>query len=262
MRFFTKGILRNPRLQPLFLVAIISILLIVTPLSLKTTISKIASYSILYPFVKIDRSLTKIEETSELNSVLNQKLDSLSVLVSTLIENRYENDRLRAMVNFNLNIPYRMIPARVIGLSPTSLYKAIVIDAGEEKGIKRNMAVITPSGIVGKTIATGWRSATVQLLYDPWSKVAATIQANRAHGILRYSGGKYLSLQDVPIEEVVVEGDSVITSGLGGIFPNGLFIGTVIKSEDKGGEIFRDILVKPGANFNSLEEVFVIISPI
>jgi len=250
--------LRNPHLLPLIVVTVSSAVMIVMPLDLRTTVSRIGTLSLLYPYAKLDSYLRRIDSTFEVNRELNRRIDSLSVLVSRLIENKYENERLKAMLDFAQSTTFALIPSEVISVSSGYPFRSIVIDVGHEKNIGPNMPVISPDGIIGKTIATGWRSSTVQLLYDPACKVAARIQVSRAQGILTYVGGHYLTLRDVPIEESVLVGDSVVTSGLGGVFPEGLFIGTVVRTEEKEGGMFYDIWVMPGADFAALDEVFVI----
>jgi len=256
-----RGILKSPYFMPILLVAIISVAMIILPLRSKTTLSRMGSSSILLPFIEIDKYLVKIGTSFEQNRILNRRLDSLSVLMSVLLENKNENERLRRMLEFNFELPYKLIPAEIIAVSPTSLFKSILIDAGLNRGVDRNMPVISPSGIIGKTIASDRKASTVQLLFDPGCKVAARIQRNRAMGIVEHLEGRYLSFTNVPGDQDVVPGDTVISSGLGGIFPEGLFIGTVIISEEKEGELFRNILVDPGADFSILDEVFVIVSP-
>lgn len=255
-----RGIIRSPHLKPLSIVIIISIIMIALPLRFKTTISRLGAVSVLLPFIEIDKYLLKIDATFEINRHLNRKLDSLSVLTSSLIEHKYENERLRTMLGFDLNLPYYLVPAEVLAVSPSGRFKSILIDAGRERRVDINMPVISPSGIIGKTVAVDSKASTVQLLLDPNCKVAARVQKSRASGIVSYLGGAYLSLTNVPADQQVSTGDTVISSGLGGIFPRGLFIGTVVKSERREGELFLEILIAPGADFSILEEVFVIIS--
>lgn len=255
-----RGILRSPHFKPVSIVIIISIVLIALPLRFKTTISRLGAVSVLLPFIEIDKYLLKIDNTFEINRHLNRKLDSLSVQTSSLIEYRYENERLRTMLGFDLNLPYYLVPAEILAVSPTSRFKSVLIDAGTERRVDINMPVISPSGIIGKTVAVDKRASTVQLLLDPNCKVAARVQKSRASGIVSYLGGPHLSLTNIPVDKQVSVGDTVISSGLGGIFPQGLLIGTVIRSEGREGELFLDILIKPGADFSILEEVFVIVS--
>ena len=78
-------------------------------------------------------------------------------------------------------------------------------------------------------------------------------------GIVRWQGGKFLKVGDVPIESQAAIGDTIISSGLGGIFPPGLIVGTIVFSENIEGTMFKNIDVKPSVDFGSLEEVFVVI---
>jgi rod shape-determining protein MreC len=260
MSYFNKGILKNPQILPLVIVAIISIVMIVLPLDARTTISRFGTLTILYPFSKLDRYLDKIDTTIVINRDLNRRLDSLTVIASRLIENQYENERLRRMLDYEPHLPMRLVPAEVISVTSGYPYKSMVINIGTEKGLTSNMPVISPSGVIGKTIACGRRSSTVQLLFDPECRVAAQVQATRAQGIVTYTGGNYLTMRDVPIEESALPGDTVITSGMGGVFPEGLFIGTITKSGEMDGGLFHNIRILPGADFDALDEVFVITS--
>lgn len=258
MQHSRTGLFASPRLFSLIIVAAVSAAMIALPLDIRTTVSRIGTLSLLYPFSEMDKLLLRIDSTFQANRELNRRLDSLSVVVNTLIENRNENQRLRRMLDYDIALPFHVVSAEAASLSFPPPYKSMVIDIGQEKNVSANMGVITPDGVVGKTIATGWKSTTVQLLYDPACRVAARIQSSRAHGIIAYTGGRFLSMKDVPVEEQAAEGDSVVTSGLGGIFPEGLFIGTIVQTGETEGGLFRDILIMPGANFYALDEVFVI----
>jgi rod shape-determining protein MreC len=260
MSYFSKGILKNPQALPLLIAAIISIGMIVLPLDTRTTVSRFGTLTFLYPFSKLDRYLDKIDTTFAINRELNRRLDSLTAAVSRLTENQYENDRLRRMLDYEPHLSYHLVPAEVISVTSGYPYKSMVINIGTEKGVTSNMPVISPSGVIGKTIACGHRSSTIQLLFDPACKVAAQVQATRAQGIVTYTGGNYLTMRDVPIEESALPGDSVVTSGMGGVFPGGLFIGTITKSGEMDGGLFHEIRIYPGANFDALDEVFVITS--
>jgi rod shape-determining protein MreC len=258
MRYLKKGIFKNPQALPLIIVTIISIVMIILPLDARTTVSRIGTLSFLYPFNELDRYLSRLDTTFQSNRNLNRRLDSLTVVVSRLIENKYENERLRGMLDFEPHVPLRLVPSEVVSVSFGYPYKSMLINAGTEKGITSNMPVITPNGVVGKVIAAGHRSSTVQLLFDPACKVAACVQASRAQGIITYTGSNYLTMRDVPIELSALPGDSVVTSGLGGVFPEGLFIGTILRSGEMEGGLFHNIRIAPGVDFDALDEVFVI----
>ncbi len=260
MRVSIRGIFKSPGLKPVSIVIIVSILLISLPQRARTTITNIVVYSLLFPFVEVDRFLLKIDSTFETNKYLNRRLDYLSTSLALAIESKYENERLRKMLGFHLLLPYELRPAKVISYNPTSRFKSILINTGTNKFVYANMPVISPSGVIGKTVSTTDHAAVVQLLFDPACKVAARIQSSRAQGIVAYTGGHYLSLTNVPSDQTVTVGDSVISSGLGGIFPSGLYLGKIIKKSVREGEMFHEIEIEPGANFSLLEEVFVITS--
>lgn len=260
MRISLRGIFRNPGFRQVSVVVILSVLLIALPHPVKTSISRIASYSVLYPFIELDRFLLKVDSTFEINRHLNRRLNFLATTLSSVLENRYENERLRKMLGFDLMLPYELKPAEVKAYSPTARFRSILINAGMEKGVFKDMPVISPSGIVGKTVSADRNSAVVQLLFDPACKVAARLHSSRTQGIVAYLGGRYLSLTNVPSDQTVTVGDSVVSSGLGGIFPEGLFIGRVVDVRSKEGEMFFEIDVEPGANFSLLEEIFVVTS--
>jgi rod shape-determining protein MreC len=260
MRTFLRGIIKSPHFMPVSIVVIISIIMIVLPLRVKTTVSRVGATSILLPFIELDKYLLKINLTFEQNRIIYRRLDSLSVLASTLMEDRMENERLRNMLGFNFELPYELVPAEVLAIPMSGPFRSILVDAGTDRGIRKDMPVISPYGIIGKTVASDSGSTTVQLLFEPGCKVSARVQRSRAMGIVAYTGGPHLSLTNVPADKDVVVGDVVISSGLGGIFPEGLYIGTVIESESMEGEMFRRILIDPGADFSILEEVFVIVA--
>ena len=253
-----KGIFNNPQLIPLIIVTVISTVMIILPLDIRTTVSRIGTLSLLYPFSELNHYFEKVSDTFKINRDLNRKVDSLTVAISQLSEMRSENDRLRRMLGFEPYPFLRMVPAEVVNVTFDYPYKSMVINVGSEAGITSNMPVVSPDGIVGKTLAAGFHSTSVQLLFDPGCKVAARIQANRAQGLITYNGGNFLSLKDVPIEETAYAGDSVVTSGMGGIFPEGLFIGTIVRAGEQENGLFHDIRVAPGADFSRLDEVFVI----
>ena len=255
-----RGILKSPHFKPMMIVTAFSVIMIILPSTAATTLSRLAAGSILLPFIETDKYFTRISTTSDENIIINRKLSSLGLEVAALLENKQENTRLRRMLDFNFELPYKLIPAEILAIPPGGPIRTVLIDAGKERGVDINMPVISPSGIIGKTITADKYASTVQLLLDPGCKVAARVQRSRAMGIVQYTGGEHLTLSRVPSDQDVVVGDTVISSGLGGIFPGGLFIGTVSKSETQPGELFREISIDPGSDFYIIEEVFVIVS--
>lgn len=194
------------------------------------------------------------------NEKLRSERDALLVENQILKEQARENERLRELLTFKQRHPFRMIPAEIIGRDPTSWFKSIIIDKGSADGVIQGAGVITPEGVVGRIIKVTSSSAHVLLLIDVNSNIDAVVQRSRARGIVVGTGETICRLAYVQKTENIVEGDRVITSGLGGIFPSGILIGFVVSlRRDKGG-FFQYIELQPSVDFSKLHEVFVVIS--
>ena len=251
--------LKSRQLLPLLYIIGISIILIILPLGAKIGVSRLFLASVYYPFTRLDNFLTDVANARRNNIELNERLIRSSVKASQFTEDHYENMRLRRMLGFDLQIPYRLVPAEVIGLKPGSAVMLMEINAGNNQGVAADMPVVTADGIVGKTVGASANTSLVQLLVDHNCRVSAIDQNTRAMGIIRWSGGKLLELGDVPVESEIAVGDTIISSGLGGLFPPGLLIGTVVSTEDPEATLFKNILVKASVNFGTIEEVFVVV---
>ncbi len=251
--------MKSRQLLPVIAILFASIVLVFMPQTVKISISGVFTRFIYSPFNQLDDFLLGITRAKGENVTLKEKLVGVSMKASQFTEDHYENNRLRRMLGFDLQLPHSLVPAEVIGLRPGLMSKSVVINIGSKNGIQRNMPVVTADGIVGKTIEVSPTTAIVQLLIDHNCKVSAIDQNTRAMGIIRWRGGKYLEMGDVPIESHIAVGDSVISSGLGGIFPPSLMVGTVIFSHDEAGTLFKDVFIKPSVDFSTLEEVFVVI---
>ena len=153
--------------------------------------------------------------------------------------------------------------AAVIGATPpapTPDFRTITIDKGTRDGLRQDMAVIAPLGVVGRLIVPAVRSAKVQLLVDRNAAAGALIERSRAQGVVLGSGEERLRMDYVSEVADVVVGDVVVTSGIDGIYPKGFVIGKV-DAVEKNGSAFKRITVRPAVDFLSLEEVLVITTP-
>jgi rod shape-determining protein MreC len=146
----------------------------------------------------------------------------------------------------------------VIGASAGAASQTIQLDRGERDGIKRNMGVITPDGVVGKVIESYANASQVLLLTDRESGVGAMLADSRIQSPVGGQGEPLLVMKYVPNDDSVNLGERVITSGMDRIFPRDLPVGFVI--EIKSGNPFKQIRVKPAANLERLEEVIVLLS--
>jgi len=149
--------------------------------------------------------------------------------------------------------------AEIIAASATPDFRTVTIDKGTTQGLKADMGVIAPGGVVGRVVTPTARASKVQLLIDRNAAAGVLIERSRAQGVALGSGDDRLRLEYVAETGDVVVGDVVVTSGIDGIFPKGLVVGRV-ESVDKNGA-YRQITVRPAVDFSSLEEVLVILTP-
>ncbi len=195
----------------------------------------------------------------------NRKLrEDVKSLNSRLIENReafLANERLKKLLELKDSLPVPSLAASVIGEDGTPWFKTIMIDRGEADGLKEGMPVIAANGVIGQLVKVVAHSSRVLLITDHASGVAALIQRSRARGVVKGKGGGTCTLEFSLADEDVKVGDTVVTSGIGGIFPKGLNIGevTMVKKGEYG--IFQTVEVRPAVNLARLEEVLVLLQP-
>jgi rod shape-determining protein MreC len=151
------------------------------------------------------------------------------------------------------------VGAEIIAVGAAPEFLTVTIDKGTRDGLATDMAVMAPKGIVGRVVVPGPRAAKVQLIVDRNAAAAALIARSRAQGVVIGTGGPTLRLQYLSEVADVVVGDGVITSGLDGIFPKGLTIGTVTRAH-KTGVRYSLIEVTPAVDLSTLETVLVVLT--
>lgn len=175
-------------------------------------------------------------------------------------ELKMENERLKTLLQFKQTFVYKTESARVIGRSMNNWYSFLIIDKGMNDGLDKGMAVMTSNGLIGQTTLVTNKTAQVRLLLDENSTVSGIVQESRENGIIEGQGksGSTLIMQRLPRDAKVKKGDHVFSSGLGGVFPKGIFIGRVAKVTKDPYDISKQALIVPAENFNNIEEVLVI----
>jgi rod shape-determining protein MreC len=148
----------------------------------------------------------------------------------------------------------------VIAAGATADFRTLTIDRGTADGVRQDMAVIVPTGVVGRVVVPGEHAAKIQLLLDRNAAAGAIIERSRAQGIVVGGGDDRLRLEYAPAEADIAVGDVVLTSGIDGIFPKGFVIGRV-ESADRTGGAYRRIVVAPAVDFRRLEDVLVVLTP-
>src|SRR5215203_2507800 len=168
--------------------------------------------------------------------------------------------QLELLLGFQKELQVQTIPASVIGASASLDFRGITIDRGTNTGVSANMAVIAPTGLVGRIVTPTTHASKVQLLIDRNAAAGALVERSRAQGIVIGSGVDMLRMDFVPATADVKVGDEIVTSGVDGIYPKGFAIGKV-EQVDNGNGIYKAIRVRPSVEFNRLEEVLIVRAP-
>lgn len=199
--------------------------------------------------------LVNLEEE---NRLLREIIEEMKQERIRLLESRAENRRLRSLLGFRQDFQKPLLPAEVIAKDLSGWFQTAVIDRGTRDGIEEGMAVVSVQGIVGQIMETSRSFSRVLLITDPNNSVAALIQRSRARGIVVGNGPQLCRLRYLHRSEDVNPGDLVLASGLDGVYPKGVLIGTVLSAEIKDPELFQRVEVHPSVDFRRLEEVMVL----
>lgn len=194
------------------------------------------------------------------NEALRQQLVSLQVQLQRQQAAAQRNGELRRLLDLRDATSLLTRPAEVIGGSAVPDFRFVTIDRGGADGLKADMAVISPAGVVGRVVMSGRRASKVQLLVDRNAAAGARIERTRAEGIVLGTGDETLRMEYVSPAAELTAGDVVVTSGTDGIYPKGLVIGH-IESIERKGVTYAVIRVRPAVVFTALEEVLVVLTP-
>lgn len=192
------------------------------------------------------------------NVRLQQEIERLQGQLHQYQEAYLQQQRLRQLLAFRSRAFPTAIPAEVLGVDPSQWAEVITIGKGTADGVEKDRAILTHQGLIGHTIETMTRYAKVLLITDRRSAVDALIQRTRARGLVVGKSRRLMSLQYVEVNEDVRIGDRIISSGLGGIYPKGLLIGTVTAVRPPAYGLFHEIDVRPVVDMLKLEEVLAL----
>ena len=167
---------------------------------------------------------------------------------------------LEKLLDLREHLKLKTVAAEIIGAAATPDFRTLTIDKGTRDGVRADMSVIAPAGIVGRLVVPSLRSAKVQLLVDRNAAAGAIIERTRAQGVVVGGGDDRLRLEYVSEIFDIVVGDVVVTSGIDGVYPKGFLIGR-IESVERSGGAYKRITIKPAVDFSSLEEVLVVLTP-
>ena len=207
-------------------------------------------------------ALTPRRELLKQNEALREENQRLRVQALQTDELFRENARLHDQLNWRqLQRTWPLKPANVIARDPASWWRTVQIDLGSRDGMKTNLPILTSSGLVGRIATVGFDRSQVVLLGDPDCKVSGLVSETRDMGIVG-AGGPFdtslTTMSHLPKDASLKAGHTVVTSGLGGIFPKGIPIGKVVDSRQVEYGLYTEARLKLAANLSALEEVWVL----
>jgi rod shape-determining protein MreC len=195
------------------------------------------------------------------NEALKNSLNQFIEKTNETREIELANTRLRNLLNFHKTPTNPVVAAEVIGKDPSGWFKTVIIDKGRSDGLQKGLPVVLPTGIAGQVIEVSAHYAKVMLIIDRNSAVDALVQRSRARGIIKGASADECRFDYVLRKHDVQIGDTVIASGLDGVYPKGLRIGRVTDLNEPSSDIFYEITVTPFVDYEKLEEVLVILHP-
>ena len=195
------------------------------------------------------------------NQQLQQTISRLRLEQAELLEDARQGQRLQALLGFQEKYIYKTLAAQVFGSSGSEQSRVFYIDKGSADGLRRDMPVITADGIVGKVRDVFPHTAPVLAINDQTSGAGVILATTRIRGILRGDASGQLEVVDITADERIKAGEPVLTAGGDMVFPRGLPVGVVEKVvPDPEQDSFVDVIVKPAAHLNRLDEVLIITS--
>lgn len=207
---------------------------------------------------------------TELGDVRNElrktreKLQTYEGIAEELGEIKKENERLRRLLDMQQRVPYESVAATIISKDPDNWFRTIIINRGAKDGIQVNMPVIAFSGeekaVVGKVIEVRQSVSRVLPIISTDLRVGVMFQESRFPGLLTgFSSNSSLAMVDYISKSASIKfGDVIVTSGQGGVFPQGLLVGKVMKPLITESGAYQKAAVRPFIDYNQVEEVYVI----
>jgi len=235
---------------------LLGILMRQAPEATQKNVVSAALASVFYPAQMVISSVDEFRSVAHENEMLKEENARLRQETYYASEALQELARLHALVRFDDKWDYPIVTARVVGHNPGRFLTTLVINRGTSRGVKEDMPVFSMNGLVGKVSKATLTHSRVQLLVDPNLKLSVLERRTRVVGFLESVDGRTLSAM-IPTHAGVKVGDTLITSGLGGIFPKGIPVGTVTQIRPSDLEVMQLMDVVPFQEFSSLEEVFV-----
>jgi rod shape-determining protein MreC len=220
--------------------------------------SRFLTITVFYPFQVTFNNLTHIRNIFSENRHLRLEVARLNTEVSRLQELKSENERLRGLLDLSQDFTYELLPVRVVARDPSIENKSVIINAGYKDGVRMWMPLVGENGVVGKVIQVMNGLSLVQLITDPSNRTSILNRRSRTVSILQTQHGRSFFFRCRNHEDVQI-GDTIVTSGLGGIYPKGLRVGQVDRITDSQNPLFKRVWVELSVDFDRIEDLFVLL---
>ncbi|MBN2565512.1 MAG: rod shape-determining protein MreC [Candidatus Eisenbacteria bacterium] len=260
-----RAVRGNPELSTLAICVALSLICLSLPGGAKDFVSTILSGSLLGPVRGVTAEIASLVGVREQNEALRELVLDLASERASLVEYKHENERLRELLRFLVNFPEEeqteMLPARVVGMPGGRVIERIEIDVGEDHGVEVNMPVVVPAGLVGRVSRVLPTRSYVEPLASASSGVAVITERGRVRGVLKptFGGGSRRVTWEIDYIQArsdIRRDDRVVTSGLGGVYPQGVFVGAVKGVAE--GPLTMSVEVQLAVELPSIEQVFVL----
>lgn len=242
-----------------FIVSLIfGILISQTPVEFRARLGSVFMDTAYRPFSALSTSWHTLKNHRRENLRLKEELINARLKVEALKEAERENQRLRKALQFSQQSESYTLLAEVVGRGTPRMPSAITVSAGSQQGVIVDLPVIDQDGIIGKVLSVSGQTSIIQLITDPNLKISAMDARSRVQGIVSSAGGGMLKMENVPVNVDIRQGDPIIASGLGGVFPKGLRVGAVKRVMKPQSGLFFGVEIEPSAKISTPEEVFIV----
>lgn len=262
-------------LRPLIVLSVVSVLLLTfylregeagpihvvrSGVTTVTTPVRLLGNTVATPFNAVGNIFGNLTASRASLDELESENEELTARVAELAEAQQTAERLEALLGLQSTYNLQSTAARIVGESSDAWTDTVTIDKGTADGLAVNMPVTNSAGVIGQIVEVSLNSATVRLVTDEQSGVSAMLQDTRAQGMVQGQPDGTLRMEYVSVDADVKEGDIIITSGIGGVYPKGLPLGTVASVSKSSNDVYYTIIVNPASHAENNEEVLVITS--
>ncbi len=217
-----------------------------------------AGFEVKSHIVKFIEDIHGSRRLREENQALKDQLAQLIFQEKNYYQRIISTDKRREkMLEFRRRQAYELLPVEVVAYTPRNYFKIFFLGKGEKEGMKKEMVVVNVQGLVGRIIEVYSHQAKVLTILDERSKVGVRNERTRDVAILQ-GMGKVCELKYLLTKASVKVGDEIVTSGLGGLFPQGILVGRISRVKKNPNRLFQEVEVIPSVDFGKLEELFVI----